>query len=91
MNAKIQSLIPAALASASIMLLSAAAAQAAPTRSEINEVLEVQILHEAGYTFPSIEEMLKTRKATARAEPEKATNAQDPVARARPEKTVVKN
>ena len=68
MNAKSKLLLTAALGSTG--LLSIGAAQAAPTRDELNEALEIQVLHEAGYSFPSIEETLKARKAAARAKAE---------------------
>jgi hypothetical protein len=40
-------------------------AQAVPTQREIEEVFEIRVLAEAGWTYPAIEEMLKTRKEAA--------------------------
>ncbi|MGH3849252.1 MAG: hypothetical protein ACRDRT_06055 [Pseudonocardiaceae bacterium] len=94
MNAKLisKSLISAVFGSASIMLLSGGVAQAAPSQNEISEFSEIQVLKEGGYSSPAIEEIVKTRKAAvARAEADKAAQAQGQVARAKEEKSSAKN
>jgi hypothetical protein len=74
MNAKLIAKTIVSSAIASLVLLSAAAAQAAPTRAELDEVNFVQSLKEAGDTFPAIEDAVKVRnEAIARAEANKGT------------------
>jgi hypothetical protein len=77
MNAKLISKTIVSSAIASFLLWSAAAAQAAPTRAELDEVNFAQSLKEAGYTFPAIEDAVKVRKeAIARAEADKSIKAE---------------
>jgi hypothetical protein len=67
----------ASIVSSAVVLLSAAAVQAAPMRAELDELNYAQALKEAGYTFPAIEEALRARKATsASVASEKASKAQ---------------
>lgn len=88
MNAKLisRTLVSSAIAS---LLLAGAAAQAAPTRAELDEANFVQTLKEAGFTYPSIEEALKVRKeAITRAEADKAAKS---IAKGKGEKSTASN
>lgn len=69
------SLISSAIVS--ILLLSTAGAQAAPTSNELDEVTYAQALREAGYSAPAIEEVLQARRASrTRDAAEKAARVQ---------------
>ena len=89
MNAKLISKTFVASAVSALVLLSGAAAQAAPGRADLDETNFANALKEAGYSFPSIEEAVKVRReAIARAE---AAKSQTAVAKAKESKASANN
>ena len=70
MNTKLisKTLISAALAASSLIMLSGTPAQAAPARQDVEEFNQAVALKEAGFTFPAMEEYSKVRREAIEAE-----------------------
>ena len=89
MNAKLISKNLVSSAISAVVLLSGAAAQAAPTRADLDETNFALALKEAGYSFPSIEEAVQVRRvAIAKTE---AAKSQTAVAKAKDANATSKN